>query len=378
MYEGHRYIDADSHVLEPRDMWENYLDPEFRSEMPRSWVGYEGDPYGYVLEVWVNGVGMPSYLIGRNAPMPGLKECYAEYQDLGFSPEAYRRVLDRSGIDFMVVYPTVGLFVTGEPNLSAATAAAYHRAYNRWLNDFVRESDGRIVGVGAIDLRDPIEAKREAHRCVTDYGFRAVTTIPDPVSPHPWFDPFYDPLWAELQELDIPLGIHAGSGTPINFGARGLGGLALGRGAADFVMGNMLASMALISGGVLERFPRLRIAHLEVGCGWLPYWLDRMQSGIQGANRAESRYLAMDGLTMEPIDYFRRQCYVACDPDDPHLPYVVQVLGDDNVITATDFGHPEGRGYADAIQELLDVEGITPATKQKIMWDNPSRLYRLD
>ena len=74
MSQGHRYIDSDAHVLEPRDMWERYLDPAFRDEMPRTTVGYAGDPYGYVLECWVHGVGMPSYLIGTPAPLPGLKE----------------------------------------------------------------------------------------------------------------------------------------------------------------------------------------------------------------------------------------------------------------------------------------------------------------
>jgi predicted TIM-barrel fold metal-dependent hydrolase len=378
MHDGYRYIDGDGHVLEPPDMWERYLDPAFRDEMPRTFVGYAGDPYAYVLECWVHGVGMPSYLVGTSAPLPGLKEAYAEYQELGFGPQIYRRVLDRSGIDRMVVYPTVNLFVTGAADLSAPTAAAYQRAYNRWLHDFVRDCDGRVIGIGAIDLRDPAEAAREARRCVRQYGFKGVTTIPDPVAPHPWFHPFYDPLWAELQELDVPLAIHAGSGTPLNAGARALGDLALARGVADFALANMMASLALIAGGVLERFPRLRVAHLEVGCGWVPYWLDRMQSGIQGANRAPSRYLSVPGLSLEPIDYFRRQCFVACDPDDPHLAQVVATVGDQSIITATDFGHPEGRGYADAIPELLRVPGIPEASRRRIMWDNPARLYGLD
>ena len=377
MYEGHRYIDADSHVLEPSEMWQDYLDPAFRERAPRAWVRYEGEPYAYVNECWVDDVGMPDFLIGKRAPVPGLRDVYGEYQALGFSPEVYKRVLDRSGIDYMLLYPTVGLFIGSSPTLDAPTAAAYRRAYNRWLHDFICEGDERMIGVASLDLRDPLEAAREARRCVAECGFRAVTVVPDPVTPHPWFDPFHDPLWAEIQDLDVPLAIHAGAGTPLNVGVDRYGTWAVGRGAAAFVCGNMLASMALIGGGVLERFPRLRVVHLEVGCGWVPYWLDRMFAGVQGANRAASRLLPMEGLSMHPVDYFRRQCFVACDPDDPHIDAVVSAVGDGCLVTATDFGHPEGRGYADAIRETLEIEAISDEIKQKIMWDNPARLYGL-
>ena len=119
MHDGHRYIDSDGHVLEPSGIWEEYLEPAFREEMPISHVGYLGEDYAYSLECRVKGVSMPTFLSGVRAPMPGLKEAYAEYQALDWSPEVYRRVLDRSGIDKMVVYPTVGLFATSVPTLSA-------------------------------------------------------------------------------------------------------------------------------------------------------------------------------------------------------------------------------------------------------------------
>jgi len=137
--DGHRYIDSDGHVLEPSDLWERYLDPGFRDEMPTSHVGYVGEDYAYSLECRVHGVAMPNFLEGVTAPMPGLEEAHDEYQALDWSPEVCGKVLDRSGIDRMVVYPTVGLFATSVPDLSADTAAAYRPAYNRWLFDCCRE-----------------------------------------------------------------------------------------------------------------------------------------------------------------------------------------------------------------------------------------------
>ena len=377
MHKGHRYIDSDGHVLEPADMWEKYLDPEFRDEMPTSHVGYVGEDYAYSLECRVKGVAMPTFLAGIRAPMPGLKEAYAEYQDLGWSPEVYRRVLDRSGIDKMVVYPTVGLFATSVPDLSAETAAAYRRAYNRWLGDFCRDCDDRIVGIASLDLRDPVEAAREARRCVVDYGFRGLMVHPNPVTPYPLFHEFHDPLWEAASELDVPIAFHSGAGTPLDVGVSHFHDWAVGRGVAAFALGYMLVAMAMIGGGVLERFPRLRLVFLEAGCGWLPYMLDRMQSGIQGSNRAGSRFIPMQGLSMHPSDYFRRQCFVASDPDDPDIAYAIKQLGDECIVTATDFGHPEGRGYLQAIDETLALEDLSDESKRRIMWDNPSRLYGL-
>jgi uncharacterized protein len=381
MFQGYRYIDSDAHVLEPDTIWENYLDPEYRDQAPLSRTGYRGDPMAFRFECWVDGVGMPDFLVGDSflaaddVPFPGLAEVYAEFNERGFGPDVYIDVLDRSGIDYMVLYHTIGLLTTAVPTLDAPRAAAYRRAYNRWLAEFVADGGERLVGIGAVDLRDPVEAAREARVCVEKYGFKGIVINPDPVTPYPLFDAFHDPLWQTLQDLDVPLAIHPGGGTPINVGVDRYAKWMLGRGSSAFVMGNMLASMALIGGGVLERFPRLRVVHLEIGCGWVPYWLDRMQSGIQGSNRSEDRFVAIEGLSLSPIDFFRRQCFVASDPDDPHIAHVIAEVGEECIVTATDFGHPEGRGFVNAIAETLALEGVSDSSKRKIMWDNPARLY---
>ena len=85
--------------------------------------------------------------------------------------------------------------------------------------------------------------------------------------------------------------------------------------------------------------------------------------------------MEIPGLKLSPIEYFKRQCYISADQDDPGIKQVIDVLGDDNIVTATDFGHPEGRRYVSAVKELLELPGVSAGSKRKIMWDNALKLY---
>jgi len=85
MYKGYRYIDSDAHVLEPHDMWEKYLEPEFHEWMPRHTVDYVGDPPAWNLEIRVLGSVMPNFPMGQGVAVPGLKDAYGDYISRGFS-----------------------------------------------------------------------------------------------------------------------------------------------------------------------------------------------------------------------------------------------------------------------------------------------------
>ena len=370
-----RYIDADSHVLEPGDLWEKYLEPKFRSEMPYSFVGYTGDPLAFTVKVRVGEYGMPFSPEGSSSPLPGLADVYLEYVRRGFTPDCYKDAMDRVGMDYMVLYPTAGLYFVSVPKLAPATAAAYCRAYNNWLHDFIAAGDGRLVGAGKLDLRDPGLAAQEAQRCVKDLGFKAVTINPEPVTEHRLNDPFYDPLWSALEDLDVPVGVHVGAGNAAEQWVKYYfpnPNMMQASGTTTFAIGNQLVSMTLILGGVLERHPKLRVAHLESGCGWAAYWLDRMESSVQGGFRG----LLPPGLTMKPVEYFKRQCFISCDSDDPGIRMTMDVLGEGNIVCASDFGHPEGRRWVHAMDDLI-AQPIPETAKRKMAWDNAIRLYKI-
>jgi predicted TIM-barrel fold metal-dependent hydrolase len=394
MRNGYRFIDSDAHVIEPADMFEKYLEPKFRSPMPIAQTDYRGEPLAFSFKLVIPSASGGEYVMpfgrdpldaaalartggasfdaGSPVALPGHDEAYAEFARHGFPPEMYKLAMERTGIDYMVVYPSAGLLTTAVPELAADTAAAYRRAYNNWLHDFCSAAGGRVFGAASVDLRDAEEAAREARRCVKEFDFKAVHINPVPVGEHRLYDDFYEPLWHALEDLNVPLAVHTGTGTAADeMLYHYLPRLRTAQTTVAFTIGNMLACTALIMGGVLERHPKLRVVHLESGAGWVAFWLDRLAASVQGGFRG----LDIPGLKMHPIDYFQRQCYISADPDDPGIKQVIEVMGDNNLVTATDFSHPEGRRYAWAVKEMLELPGVSDESKRKIMWDNALKLY---
>jgi predicted TIM-barrel fold metal-dependent hydrolase len=369
-----RFVDADSHVLEPEDLWRRYLPAKLRDAAPKHRTGYFADEHGtlrFYLEITVGSCQMP--IIGKMGMGSAVDvgEIYGGFARDGFQPSSYLRAMDEAGFDRMVLYPTAGLYVTHAPDLDAGIAAAYRRAYNNWLHDFCSEDPKRLMGAGHIDLRDEVAAATEVRRCVEQLGFPVISVNPTPVG-RPLYHRDYDRVWATIAEMGVPLGIHVGGKNPSDtMLADYLPGLLPAHVVTAFGIGNMFACAALIIGGVLERHPTLRVVHLESGAGWPAFWLYRLGAGGQGSAKGRP----IDGLTMAPVEYFRRQCFISADPDDPGIKQVIDTIGDDHIVVGTDFGHPEGRYYARTIEEIQELPEVSEVSKQKIMWDNPRRLY---
>jgi predicted TIM-barrel fold metal-dependent hydrolase len=134
----------------------------------------------------------------------------------------------------------------------------------------------------------------------------------------------------------------------------------------------MSAMAAVTAGGVLERFPNLRVAFLEGNCGWLPWWLHRLDDQWQKYGGGEQVR-----LSALPSEYFRRQCFIGTDVDEELLRVVIDEIGDDNIVVSTDYPHADG-AFPHAIETFLALDGVTAASKRKILWDNCRRLYQLD
>jgi len=211
----------------------------------------------------------------------------------------------------------------------------------------------------------------ETRRAVGELGMKAIFLRPNIYNDRPWHDRYYDPLWAACQELNVPIGFHETTGSRMKasgtdrFQALGIAHI------STHPMEQMLACMDIIMGGVMERFPRLRFGFLEAQCGWLPFWLGRMDEHYEW----REPFGEMTHLTMPPSEYFRRQGYCAVECDEEFVSHVVDAFGDDNLVTTTDYPHGDSK-YPKSMERFLALP-LSDSSKRKILWDNAVRLYAL-
>jgi predicted TIM-barrel fold metal-dependent hydrolase len=145
-----------------------------------------------------------------------------------------------------------------------------------------------------------------------------------------------------------------------------------GRHVACHPLEQMLAALTLAADGVLERFPELKVTQLEAGCGWLPYWLERMDEHWKHYTLGRER------TTKElPSTYWKRQCVVSCEAGEELIGCFVEHVGDNYLIMATDYPHADAaeKFPEHTVGDLANNTGLSEATRRKILWDNPARLY---
>lgn len=378
MYKGFKVIDADSHMMEPDEIWDKYVDPEFRPWGPSGPYGKPSHP-----DLATKGFSMTNgglaYIHDGDGKLITYAEKYKPYIERKFDAKAFLMYMDVASIDYMVLYPTQALGLTsrvksrGLQLQSPKIAAALWRAYNNWVYDFCNKGEGRLFGSGGIDLRDADMAAKEVRRCVKELGLKAVFLLPQPALGIPLHDPYYDVLWAEIAEQGIPLGIHFSQGCT-RIGQEYWGEWQLGRAATSFPIEYMMTCISMSGGGVLERHPNLKIIFLESGAGWVPFFLwwsdDKWHQGSGLSSR----------LTQQPPSYyFRRQCWVSGEPDEPGFDHLVRSGLENNLMTATDFPHPEDVHFPRVLDEFYKVQSqvLTDDQIRKVLWDNPARLYNI-
>ncbi len=387
MFNGYRVIDADSHVMEPDDLWDRYLDRRFQAYAPKTRRLSADHPYFMSTEVaghkWEarGHIDRTPYLHDGRGGFLHYTQVYGDYIRMGWSAEAYLLYMDRAGIDYAVLYPTLALHSTAVPELDPKAAAAIKRAYNDWLHDFCNAGQGRLIGVAALDLRDVGLAVQEARRCVRELGCRAVYILPEtPAEGMPLDHPTYDPLWAEIASLGVALGTHEAMfhkmGSVGYAGAKQVAGtsIAYAPSAATFGLGEMLAGM-MFAGMVCARHPDLRVIFTESSIGWAATWLPFLDEKWERASTQGAQGLPPH----KPSHYFRRQCYISGEPGERAYAYAIDAGFEDCLMTATDFPHPEVPGFPRVLDPLF-AEGhgrLQPQYLRKILWDTPAKVFRL-
>lgn len=374
MRDGFRIIDADRHVVEPIEMWREYLEPEFRDRAPYLGRLTQSDPHAPVsLVPMLNGQPVWHKLSERAQRALAVTTSQRPGQlAAGAKPEGQLAAMNRSGIDVSFLFPTFAMYFMGIDGLEAGLAAALARAYNAWLRDFCRADPQRLRGVGLVSTHNPGRMIEEVER-IAAFGWTVVVLRPNPIGGRLLSDSAYEPFWSACERLGLAVAIHEGTHAraPSAGADRFESRFALH--ACSHPMEQMMALLALIEGGVLERHPRVRVSFLEAGCGWLPYWLWRLDS-VEYANLSSE---VAEQVRMEPSRYFRRQGFVAFEPEEPYLPEVLRLLGDEHLLFGTDFPHLD---HDDGIvtRTLALRRSLPDEVLRKLLWDNAARCFGVD
>lgn len=374
MKDGYRVFDADAHVIYPKDLWQRYLDKKHVHRLGRK-QPFEGfDTYNPVT---VDGrfTQHDTIVYGRFMEAIGwtyddMKAKYGDIVTEGFTGDRVRDSLAVDGIDMCVIYgPEYDLWFEGiDPELQAAMV----RAYNRWGAEMRETSANRVHTSSPIPLNDVSRAVEEIQYAYDELGIRCFWARPDYFNQRTLGDRYYDPIWELLQDLDCAFATHEFMGLRGNsFGHERYRTFTEWH-AVVHQFEAMGAMMSMIVHGVFERFPRLRAAYMEAGCGWLPSWLHRVDEQLEMAGAKE-----FPELTMTATEYFRRNCWISTECEDPFVLDVIRWFGDDKIVWESDFPHPDSK-YPHTTDEFINLrpDELSVESKRKIFWDNTVDLYR--
>jgi predicted TIM-barrel fold metal-dependent hydrolase len=323
-------FDSDSHVVEPREVWEKYLEPEYRTLGKFALWREEGEYSSYLK---VNGkmfrdtmnCNIPRHAIWR----PGMT--WDQVGDLdpnrrhamnegASNPQARLRDMDAMGVDQTFLYPTwfaEGFHLVEDPDVAYALA----RAYNNWMTDFCKAAPDRLFAAAMIPLQNLDHAAAELRRISKIPCFRGAFLRPMFIEGRYFTHPYYDPLWAELERLGVTAAVHptaglwnpewtshgpfvekiknrlnqrvfvndAGGG-PFAGGGNGLGfsftaSPPLGHPAAAILShwldNHMFVASTLIGFTVMQRYPQMKAVVAHGKASWMEEVLEKMEASTR-------------------------------------------------------------------------------------------------
>jgi predicted TIM-barrel fold metal-dependent hydrolase len=365
-------ISADDHIdlrFLPRDLWQTRVPAALRDHAPRVEDRPEGPMWVCGDSVWTpwgrGGHSGLKWAVERDgsydgAPRPTI-------------PALRLADMDRDGVDASVMYGPVSLLQADDPQVRQLC----YTAYNDWLVEFCAAEPRRLIGAGMLPADDPALAAQELQR-LAKLRLRHAMLLAALAAP-PIYHPAWEPFWAAAAETRIPVGIHLFVGPPAP--QPGVSALALSvSNGVQAPLQLVDPLVALIFSGVFERYPDLRLVLAESGIAWLPFTLQRMDREYGKYRHFAREFWEQRGgipLTMRPSEYFQRQVW-ATFQDDPVGLANVDFIGEDRVMWASDYPHPDSTWPHSQAVIAGQMADLSEAARRKITRDNARALYGLN
>ena len=380
-------IDADTHVVEPPDLWTSRVSSKWGDKVPHvRWDPLAEEEAWYTADVRLGAVGGPA-MAGWHEHPPYHPRRFSETDPRSWDAIERLKVMDEYGVQAQVLYPNVAVF-DAKNILSMGDTELQLRciqAYNDFQTEWGSAAPGRYVAVASLPFWDLPATLAEIERCA-GLGHRGIVFTQDPA----FFglpqltDRYWDPMWASAQEKQMPVNFHIASGNldlfdvghpdngpHANYAAMGV----------SFFLGNARTIAQLVTGGICHRFPDLNFVSVESGIGWIPFALEALDWQWKNCG-VPIEHPEYDLL---PSEYFRRQIYGCFWFERESALAAIDQLGADNILYETDYPHPTSMspGPASTAQRPDDYlrdnfPGVDEASLRKILHDNAARIYHLD
>lgn len=389
-----KIISVDDHVVEPPHLFERWIEPKFRDRAPRverrmisrdtDIFGYAEDPDGLPGDVWLFGKSVyvhrrPVVVLNGEETSSAVRDkepvTYDEMRPGCYDPAERIREMESQHVEASIGFPSFPRFCgqafSEETTNDRELGMACVRAYNDWMvEEWCGDSGGRLIPLIVVPLWDAKLAAAEIRRNAAR-GVRAVTF--SEVVGHLGFpsihDRNWDPFFEACEETGTVVCMHIGSSSLL---------MPLPPGAPQLLLpvmqfANSYASMAdFVFSGLLDRFPRLKLAYSEGQAGWIPYAMERMDH----AYRHHTWALGDQKLKELPSTYIRRNMF-GCIFADKHAIRNAETIGVDNLMFEVDFPHSDGP-YPKTLEHLVDqFDGIDAETTYKIVRGNAIRVFEL-
>ncbi len=371
-------VDMDSHVMEPPDLWLNYLEPKYRDRAIRIDRNDDGAETLLVdgkvlLEGRLAALGGAEHDAVRTFTDPALT-----YLDgcpkASYDTDARVKLLDDWGVDMGLVFPTIGILWDKEDD--PELAMAYARAYNNWQWDFASPALDRILPVAHVPLYDVDLAYTELKRCL-NLGFKGMFLAPEPVGGKRPSHPDFDPIWQLLTDADLPACVHliVRFDRVVNLSNTAWWDVRKERPDTvfSFALGGTMqlipAVAALVCDGLFERHPHLKIAIVESGAGYVRYLMDRLDEKY-------ARFKATSCLSRPPSEYIRENFWFVMDPSEESIDAQCDLVGEDRFLWGSDYPHVDS--HIDAMREVRTA--LAPMSEHRrnlVLGGNARRLFRL-
>ncbi len=339
----YKIISADTHIVEPPDLWEDRIDHRFRHRAPELKITKNED--GILHHAWfVEGnLSAPLGATVQNGVRfddPTKIDWMTRWPEIDrstYEPNLYVDALAEDGIWGAVLLPSVGL---GWWRIAdSALLSAVGETYNDWIAEFVSAQPERLKGLAIINVDNVIEACEELERC-KKLGLAGALIPVHPGDDRPYRDPIHERFWWTAQDLEMPLCLHVGTNR-VRVPADGLTSNQVElppsmRATFDYWV--RLSLSDIVFAGVFDRYPELKMGSVEHEMAWVPFWLDNMDFTYRERDVFTKGWRSKSGLI--PSDFWRRNMFTTFTEDKTGVEFRDKI-GMDNMMWGSDFPHAE-------------------------------------